>query len=325
MHKTTIGVYISYMANVIPPFRKYLPLSDVARDWGIWCTDAGTSKVQPGDSYPPLPKSHPRAFVTGFSEGRGRILHEYQLIYITKGQGSFRWILDDDEEEHEETVEAGTVLLLFPGVWHSYAPDLDVGWDEYWVGFQGNVPESIREKGLLNAKNPVARVGLHDDLLADYKTIFDIIEEEPPAFQMILGGLVLKMLGRTLSLVQSSGIATGAERAIRVAKILFQEQLAGQLDLDSILTRVDMSYSNFQRVFKDYTGLSPYQYYLQMKIHEACRLLLEQNLSVKEIAYLLSFDNPYYFSRLFKKKTGLTPTEWQRGAHLNEAMPGTAD
>ena len=109
---------------------------------------------------------------------------------------------------------------------------------------------------------------------------------------------------------------------MRIAKILFQEQLAGQLDLESILRRVDMSYSAFQRVFKIYTGLSPYQYYLQMKIHEPCRLLLEQNLSVKEIAYQLSFDNPYYFSRLFKKKTGMTPTEWQRGAHLNEAMPG---
>jgi AraC-like DNA-binding protein len=309
------------MAIEIPPFRKYLPLSDVARDWGIWCTDAGTSKVQPGDAYPLLPKSHPRVFVKGFSEGRGRILKEYQLVYITKGRGSFRWILGDDNER-VEPVEAGSVLLLFPGVWHSYAPDPDVGWDEYWVGFQGKVPESIREKGLLDVKHPVARVGLHDDLLADFRNIFDIIEEEPPAFQMILGGLVLKMLGRTVSLVQGSGIATGAEKAVRIAKIHFQEQLAGQLDLESILNRVDMSYSAFQRVFKIYTGLSPYQYYLQMKIHEACRLLLENNFSVKEIAYQLSFDNPYYFSRLFKKKTGLTPTEWQRGAHLNEAMPG---
>lgn len=321
MHKKITGVYISYMVANVPPFRKYLPLSDVARDWGIWCTDAGTTKVQPGDSYPPLSKSHPKAFVKGFAEGRGRILKEFQLIYITKGRGSFHWIIDGDEER-VEPVEAGTVLLLFPGIWHSYAPDPDVGWDEYWVGFQGDVPESIMKKGLLDIEHPVARVGLHDDILTDYRYIFDIIMEEPPAFQMILGGLVLKMLGRIVSLIQGEGIATGTEKAVRIAKILFQEQLAGQLDLDSILARVDMSYSNFQRVFKMYTGLSPYQYYLQMKIHEACRLLLENDLSVKEIAYQLSFDNPYYFSRLFKKKTGLTPTEWQRGAHLNEAMPG---
>lgn len=68
--------------------------------------------------------------------------------------------------------------------------------------------------------------------------------------------------------------------------------------------------------------MTEHQYFLQLKINEACRLLLD-HVPVKDIAFRLAFENPYYFSRLFKKKTGLSPTEWQRGALLSEEKPFT--
>lgn len=75
---------------------------------------------------------------------------------------------------------------------------------------------------------------------------------------------------------------------------------------------LNLDYPSCRRLFKDYTGLSPYQYFLQLKIHRARHLLQEGNLSVKEVSYEPGFDNQYYFSRIFKEMTGRSPSEWQR-------------
>ncbi|MGL1892269.1 MAG: helix-turn-helix transcriptional regulator [Spirochaetaceae bacterium] len=303
-------------------FRKYLHINDAAREWGLWCTDAGATEINPDDNYPKLPDTHPDSFSKDLSKGRGRIIQEFQLIYITQGKGHFQWMANDGKVSELE-VEAGSALILYPGIWHSYAPDKSTGWHEYWVGFQGEIPEKLQRKMLLNSESPLSSIGLHEDLITDYKEIFNLIHEEPPAFQMIISGIILKMLGRVTSLNQGGGMAHGVERAVRMAKVYFEEHLEEELIIEDLIEHVGMSYSTFQRSFKEYTGLSPYRYFLQLKIHEACLLLLNQ-VPVKDIAFRLSFKNPYYFSRLFKNKTGLTPTEWQRGALLSQEKPTMA-
>jgi AraC-like DNA-binding protein len=99
---------------------------------------------------------------------------------------------------------------------------------------------------------------------------------------------------------------------IQQARFRFLKNLARPLDIEEFARELNLDYPSFRRLFKDYTGLSPYQYFLQLKIHRARHLLQEGNLSVKEVSYELSFDNQYYFSRIFKKKTGRSPSEWQR-------------
>jgi AraC-like DNA-binding protein len=57
--------------------------------------------------------------------------------------------------------------------------------------------------------------------------------------------------------------------------------------------------------------MTPYQYYIQIKIYKAENLLEQQDLSVKEVAHKIGFEDQYYFSRLFKNKTGVSPSEWK--------------
>jgi AraC-like DNA-binding protein len=74
-----------------------------------------------------------------------------------------------------------------------------------------------------------------------------------------------------------------------------------------------MSYAHFRRVFKQQSGLSPYQYHLQLRIHRAREMLHSTTLAVGQVAARLNFPNPYYFSKIFKKKTGMSPSLWRRG------------
>jgi AraC-like DNA-binding protein len=79
------------------------------------------------------------------------------------------------------------------------------------------------------------------------------------------------------------------------------------------------SCNRFQHAFKQHTGLSPYQYHLQLKIHRAEELLRGTDLSVKQIAQLLQFRSVYHFSTLFKRKTGRAPSLYRQQGPLGAA------
>ena len=73
-----------------------------------------------------------------------------------------------------------------------------------------------------------------------------------------------------------------------------------------------MSVSWFIRNFKEYTGSTPAQYILALRISNAQSLLETTDLNVTEISEIVGYENPLYFSRLFKKQLGLSPSQFRR-------------
>jgi AraC-like DNA-binding protein len=73
-----------------------------------------------------------------------------------------------------------------------------------------------------------------------------------------------------------------------------------------------VSYSYFRKMFKKYTGVSPGQYHLQLRIMRAKELLISTDKSIKEISYELGFQSIFYFSNMFKKKEGTTPSHFRK-------------
>jgi transcriptional regulator GlxA family with amidase domain len=72
-----------------------------------------------------------------------------------------------------------------------------------------------------------------------------------------------------------------------------------------------MGYSKFRKLFKEETGVSPHQYYLNLRIDRAKSLLQTTELNVNEVAFQSGFESEYYFSKFFKKKVNLSPTEYR--------------
>lgn len=82
----------------------------------------------------------------------------------------------------------------------------------------------------------------------------------------------------------------------------------------SILSAVaGVSASHFFWLFKSVTGCPPIHFFIRLRMHCACELLRDQNLSVKEAAFQLGYDDPYYFSRMFKLVMGVTPRDYRNG------------
>ena len=93
---------------------------------------------------------------------------------------------------------------------------------------------------------------------------------------------------------------------------MMKEEQTGNLSPKTIAARLGVRYSLFRREFKRYSGISPGQYQQQLKLARAKELLSSSNLSMAEIAFELNFECVGQFSTFFRKKEGVTPSEFRR-------------
>jgi AraC-like DNA-binding protein/mannose-6-phosphate isomerase-like protein (cupin superfamily) len=293
----------SSVMNPKPRFFRYLPRNPNGGDWGASVLDAGHGTVPPDSEYP-LP-GHPDDHL--FSWEKGRCLEAYTFVYITAGHGIF-----DSEPSGEVPVSAGSVFVVFPNVWHRYRPDTKTGWDEYWVECEGTLLEAAVERCGLNPSTAVMRVGHDDALLRCFINIADTIQEESPGFEPIIAMRSLEIVARIRSLlkVSSQDGSTALEKMVKHAQVKMREALNSNIDFHHLASELGMSYSTFRRIFKKETGLPPGEYFIAMKMNRAKQLLMTDK-TIQEVADQLGFESVYYFSRLFKARTGASPSAFR--------------
>jgi AraC-like DNA-binding protein len=294
-------------------YYKYLPVSEEDESWGLTVLNTGCTRLLPGDVYPL--KSHPAHHY--FNWNKGRVLHEYQVIYITKGQGMF-----ESDSAGARTITAGTVILLCPDERHRYKPDPKTGWDEYWVGFTGKIINNLYSKKFFDPAQPDLPVGFHESLLHIFLEIIDKTKEEKAGYQPLIAGAVLHLLGHIYSASQQHKFEGPDIDLVNKARLLFRSNIDQDISPVDVANELQISYSRFRKIFKEYTGLAPGQFQIQLKIHKAKELLLDPARSVKEIAYALNFESNFYFSKLFKEKTGMTPLAFRKQSGVDSREPG---
>ncbi|MBO9619911.1 MAG: helix-turn-helix domain-containing protein [Niabella sp.] len=292
-------------------FHKYLAKTAVEDSWGLYVTTVGYTKVREHQPYP-ITKDHPNTH--RFTWNKGRILNDYYIVFISKGSGVF-------ETAHQDasTVNEGSCFLLFPGTWHRYKPFSKIGWEEYWIGFNGFYPQHLMASDFFNKKNPVIHVGLNESLLIAFHGLIDTIKAAAPGYHQLIAGFALQII----SLVYAASIyktenINDALQYISKAKFLLQEALESDVCMTAIAKQLTVSYSKFRKDFKQVTGLSPNQYHLELRLGKAAELLRASNLPVIEVAEQTGFETLFYFSRIFKKKFQVAPRQY-RQQHRNTA------
>ena len=283
---------------------KYITENERDNLWGLVVCSVGFQSIKPGDTYPPTYHNQEHLF----NPRKGRILQEYQLLYITKGRGILK-----NESGKEFQIKAGNMFLLFPGKWHTYYPIPEEGWDEYWIGFHGINIDSRVNAGFFSPEEPVYRVGKSNAIIDLYKQAIDVATRQDAFFQQLLAGIVNHLLGHLFMISQNYSIFgdTVMPEEIRKARSFLQEHIEDDIEMPDVADYLNMSYTTFRREFKKYVGLSPAQYYISLKLHRAKELLKGTDLPVKEISYKLKFKNPEYFSALFKKNIKINPSDFR--------------
>ena len=101
-------------------------------DWRISCKGTGYFRTPPKEKYPP--PGHPESHA--FEWETGRTLQDYYIVYIPTGSGYF------DIASFSRPLQAGDAMFIFDSEWHRYKPQIEKGWEEYWMGFSGNYIEN---------------------------------------------------------------------------------------------------------------------------------------------------------------------------------------
>ena len=271
--------------------------------WGLTVTTIGYEEIRPGDSYPT--KGHADGYY--FDLDKGRVLNEYQLLYIPEGEGVFR-----SASTKETILREGDMFLLFPGEWHTYHPSKRTGWKSYWIGFKGPNMDNRVKHGFLSPKKPIYHIGFSDGIVTLYKHAYATALEEAAYSQQLMAGVVNHLIGMMYSLERNIQLMTRNQAHVDMvnkARLRIRESLESSLTIQQVAEDLGVSYSNFRKLFKEYTGFSPAVYQQDLRLQRAKELLTTTDMSIKEIAYQLNFESPDYFSAKFKIKTGRRPSE----------------
>lgn len=237
---------------------------------------------------------------------RGRL--DFQLLYIASGKAHFHF------GDKEEIVTAGHMVLYRPKEPQKYEYYGKDQTEVYWVHFTGgNVTNILRSYGLTDDKK-VFYCGSGFEYQGIFRNMINELqmcrENYASMLEMYLRQMFIMLQRYFLTTLKTDNARIVEE--IDKATVYFNEHYSDDISIDEYAVNNHVSVSWFIRNFKYCTGFTPMQYILSKRIYNAEILLQDPTYNVTEIARIVGYDNPLYFSRIFKKAKGLSPSEYRK-------------
>lgn len=235
-------------------------------------------------------------------EGR----RDYQLLYISAGRAFFHL------EGRRQEIPAGYMVLYRPGEsqqYYYYAKDTP---EVYWVHFSGSEASHILDKiGFADTHTLFCGMSFHYPEL--FRQIILELQLKRPCFEELL----CFYLQQVFTTIHRSQLEISADKYrnmedMEAAVHFFNESFTTDISIEQYAGKQHMSVSWFIRSFKHYMGMTPMQYITSIRINKARELLKNTDYSIKEVSALSGYENPLYFSRIFHRQTGYSPSRYRQ-------------
>ena len=242
---------------------------------------------------------------TPHPEGR----NDYQLLYIAAGKGHFYF-----KGSKEETIVPKGNMILFrpkePQVYYYYAEDKT---EVYWVHFTGSQVEEFLDHYELPKDENVFFTGISPDYPWIYNQIIRELQLQRVNYEELLR-ILLRHILLTINRYIKEQAQTGTDiiKDMERAAHYFRENYTKNISIEQYAAEHLMSVNWFILSFKNVMKMTPMQYILSLRIAVAKGLLENSNKNINEISDAIGYDNPLYFSRLFKKHTGYSPSQYKK-------------
>ncbi len=236
---------------------------------------------------------------------------EHILIYCSSGSG---WFEIDGQTQQ---LSRGQALLIPRGKPHRYGANDTHPWSIKWAHFAGYAAPVYSNKLIpMGYTIPISpEAGRQIDSL--FRECYKVLATGHTLRSFLLAAHIFRHLLGVLLLASGAMENRGARPPSRdlVDSIEFMhDNLSRSLSLAELAHHAGLSPSRYSALFKAQTGTAPVEHHIGLRIQAACRLLSTTVLSVKEICTLLGYEDPLYFSRLFKKIMGSSPSTYRRDA-----------
>ncbi|MBN2710912.1 MAG: AraC family transcriptional regulator [Planctomycetes bacterium] len=218
------------------------------------------------------------------------------VIYCVAGKGIYK------TGGREIVITEGQLFTAFPGVWHSYWSDADMGWEIWFSHYGGDNSVNLTSMCGLSIDEPVMEIGVNNEVVKRFAGLCSIVKKKELYYGLDASA---QMYGLLLDLKKYS------HRSDDNAPGILEAIKGEHDDVDGMARAAGMSKFHFIREFKRITGTTPWRYILNRKITSAKELLGDSDFSIKQIAYRLGFEDSNYFSRLFRKETGFSAREFR--------------
>ena len=237
------------------------------------------------------------------------------IHYILSGRGYYRlngktYCLGEDD-----------AFLIRPDELTYYEADKKNPWTYTWIGFQGVKIKSYLERTSL-LSSPVFHYEKDDRIRLCHEKMFEA-SHLPSNRDLIMNSILYEYLFLLASKFPREQLSPREKQISYVEEVLkyMESNYAQSISIQSLADSLGLNRSYLHRLFKSATGSSLLEYLLELRIQKACTLLQETDLAVSIISLSVGYENTLYFSRLFCKKKGVSPSLYREN-HGNRRPEG---
>ena len=234
---------------------------------------------------------------------------DFQIIYIASGLGHFHF----DTPDNETIVPAGNIVLYQPKEMQKYEYYGEDKTDVYWIHFTGSEVKNILKKYGFQDDKHIYPVGSSLEYERVFKRIILEFQRSQEDYEEMLELLLRHLLIIFERELKREHVLKNEylDKEMDIATSYFNENYNRNINIEEYASSRGMSVSWFIRNFKKYTGQTPMQFIVSLRINNAQLLLETTEYSINQIASIVGYDNQLYFSRLFHKQKGFSPTQYR--------------
>ena len=231
----------------------------------------------------------------------------YLIHYILGGKGIYK------TDGKIYSLSEGDAFLIRPNTLIYYEADKYHPWTYTWIGFQGiKIEEYLKRTSLLY--EPCFHYDKDDRVRLCHEKMFEAYNL-PQNRDLMMNSILYEYLYLLASKFPRKYIPAKEKKITYVEEALryIENNYAHHVNIQVIADYLNIERTYLYRLFKDITGTSPQEYLLDYRIRRAFSVLNYTELPVNDIEWSVGYEDPMYFSRLFKQKKKRTPTQYRKG------------